>query len=37
MKNAELFWDILDVLTAAVIYVALGLGFLALYVLAANA
>lgn len=33
----EVLQDILDILTAAVIWTALGLGFLALYVLAANA
>lgn len=36
MKNAELLTDILDVLTAAAIYLALGLGFLALYALVAG-
>lgn len=36
MKHAELFWDILDVLTAAAVYLALGLGFVALYALVAS-
>lgn len=33
----EVLDDLLDILTAAVIWAALGLGFVALYVLAANA